>query len=373
MAGKSARSQNRGNNTTLYGVNVSGKEVDYHTSEHGSGMEPSSWEPTSTLYNTQVFTSPASSVSLSTGIVEIIAVGGGGGSPTHPTPNPGGQGGISIARYNVPGSATLLVLVGGTGADGEPGPGDGGAGYDPTSINTGAGGPAYAAYPPGGSYGGTGGGGASGVFADSISQPTSLVVAGGGGGEAHATYGPDGGNGGGAVGGAGGAPGTGTGGGGGSNPTNAGGAAGADQPGLPAPSPGPIPFAGSALQGGATPAHFNSNIAYAGGGGGGGYWGGGGGGASSSSSGSNSAGGGGGSGFFATSTITTPVGDIEYYPDVTVERNYQGMGYAPGEQGTGGPYPLGAGKDHPQLSPLGTEYGNGGIQGYVIINFYQNL
>ena len=35
MAGKSARSQNRGTNPTLFGTNVSGKEVDYHTSSHG--------------------------------------------------------------------------------------------------------------------------------------------------------------------------------------------------------------------------------------------------------------------------------------------------------------------------------------------------
>ena len=33
MAGKSAKKQNRGNNPTLYGTNVSGKEVDYHTIE----------------------------------------------------------------------------------------------------------------------------------------------------------------------------------------------------------------------------------------------------------------------------------------------------------------------------------------------------
>ena len=347
---------------------VSGKSKAYNTAQLGSTKDASVWGPTSTLHSTQVFTSPASSVTLATGVVEIIAVGGGGGSPTHPTPNPGGQGGITIARYNIPTTTPLIVLVGGTGANGQPGPGDGGAGYDPTSLNTGAGGPGYSASPPNGSYGGTGGGGASGVFTTSVTQGNALVVAGGGGGEGYGAPGPDGGNGGGAVGGAGGAPGTGTGGGGGSNPTNAGGAAGVDQPALPAPSPGPIPFAGTALQGGATPTHFNSGIAYGGGGGGGGYWGGGGGGGSSSTSGANSAGGGGGSGYFSSSDI----GDIGYYPSPTVERNYQGMGYAPGAQGTGGPYPLGAGKDHPQLSPLGTEYGNGGIQGYVIINFYQS-
>ena len=35
MAGKSAKKQNRGNNPTLYGTNVSGKELDYHTIESG--------------------------------------------------------------------------------------------------------------------------------------------------------------------------------------------------------------------------------------------------------------------------------------------------------------------------------------------------
>ncbi len=349
---------------------VSGKSKAYNTAQLGDTKNMGVWGPTSVLYNTQVFTSPASSVSLSTGIVEIIAVGGGGGAPGHPTPTPGGQGGITIARYNIPTTTPIIVLVGGTGANGQPGPGVGGAGYDPTSINTGAGGPGYGDY--NGNLGGTGGGGASGVFTSSVTQGNALVVAGGGGGEGYGAPGPDGGNGGGAVGGAGGAPGTGTAGGGGSNPTNAGGAAGADQPGLPAPTAGPIPFAGTALQGGATPGSINGGVAYGGGGGGGGYWGGGGGGGSSSTSGANSAGGGGGSGYFSSSDIPGPavIGDIEYYPSPTVERNYQGMGYAPGEQGTGGPYPLGAGKDHPQLSPLGTEYGNGGIQGYVIINFY---
>ena len=38
MAGKSAKKQNRGNNPTLYGTNVSGKELDYHTIESGKAV-----------------------------------------------------------------------------------------------------------------------------------------------------------------------------------------------------------------------------------------------------------------------------------------------------------------------------------------------
>ncbi len=350
---------------------VSGKSKTYKTAQLGELKDVGVWGPTSVLSSTQLFTSPSASVTLSTLSLEIIAVGAGGGAPGHPTPNPGGQGGISIARYNLPIVTPIIVLVGGSGVNGQPGPGAAGAGYDPTSINTGAGGPGYADY--GITYGGTGGGGASGVFVGSVTQGNALVVAGGGGGEAYAGYGPDGGHGGGPIGGTGGSPGTSTGGGGGSNPANSGGAHGADQPGRPTPPPGgPIPYDGTALQGGANHAKHNSDLAYAGGGGGGGYWGGGAGGASASTGGSNGSGGGGGSGYFRSTDMPqpAPMGDIEYYPSPTVERNYQGMGYVPGEQGTGGPYPLGAGKDHPQLSPLATEYGNGGIQGYVILNFY---
>jgi len=348
---------------------VSGKYVSYHSAQVGDVVPAAEWTPTSYLKSTLTFTSPSASVVLDTSLVEVIAVGGAGGAGANANQK-GGQGGITIARYKVPYSSTLLVLVGGAGANGQPGPGDGGAGYDPTSLNTGAGGPGYAAYPASpGNLGGTGGGGASGVFSGSVTQGNALVVAGGGGGEGYGPEGPDGGNGGGAVGGAGAGPGTGGGGGGGSNPTSAGGAAGNDQPGQPTPpSPSPIPYAGTALQGGSSPAHFNTDMAYGGGGGGGGYWGGGSGGSSNTTSGANSAAGGGGSGFFASSDV----GDIEYHPAPTVERNYQGMGYPGGEQGTGGPYPLGAGKDHPQISPLGTEYGNSNVQGYVIINFYRN-
>jgi hypothetical protein len=95
--------------------------------------------------------------------------------------------------------------------------------------------------------------------------------------------------------------------------------------------------------------------------------GGGGGGGSNSTSGANSAGGGGGSGHI---NISSPY----YFPSPAIERNYTGMGEPTMGTGGGGPYPLGAGKDHPQISPywvsVPTRYGAGAMPGILIVNYY---
>jgi hypothetical protein len=316
-------------------------------------IPPGSWPISYTLKATSVYTAPhtSSSGSRSYDLIEIIAVGAGGG----PNGGSAGQGGFTIGRFYIPTAQDLLFAVGSTGADGEPGPGAGGAGWSATIGNGGSGFSAYAAAP--GSYGGSGGGGLTGVFrastAPEITQANALVIAGGGGGVRYS--GGIGGNGGGSTADASPSPGTSSSAGGGTQA--AGGAGATNQPGSPPITAG----TGTALTGGNNGNHATPGYAYAGGGGGAGYWGGGGGGASSSSSGTNSSGGGGGSGY-----INSTDADFKDFP--AIQRNYTGMGYA---TGTGaGTHPLGAGKDHPQISPLGTEYGNAEQPGYLIINYY---
>lgn len=320
-----------------------------------------------TLVATDVYTSPFTSTSRSYTKLEFILVGAGGADnvpfPSQPVDTAqtagGGQGGFTVARFIIPTSTTLLYAVGSTGQGGTPGPGAGGAGWD---ASTGAGGPGYSQYAPGGNLGGGGGGGLTGVFATpsapGISQSTALAIAGGGGGNRY--NGSNGGNGGGLTADA--APSPGTGGGGGGGTQLAGGVGGADQPGALFATPG------GPLVGGRNGADTGLGPeAYGGGGGGSGYYGGGGGGASSTTSGVNSAGGGGGSGHIKTSSPF-------YVPSPTVERNYTGMGAPNMGTGGGGPYPLGAGKDHPQIAPYWasspTKYGAGYMPGILIVNYY---
>ena len=320
-----------------------------------------------TLVATDVYTSPFTSSSRTYTKLEFILVGA-GGADNNPWPagqplasaqtGGGGQGGFTVARFVVPTSTTLLYAVGSTGSAGEPGPGAGGNGWLAGPGNL-AGGSGFSKYVPApGSYGGGGGGGATGVFVTSVSQADALAIAGGGGGNRYS--GGIGGNGGGLT--ADSAPSPGTGGGGGGGSQVAGGAGGVDQPGtLNATS-------GIALGGGNNGAAPTGGAeAYGGGGGGGGYFGGGGGGASSTTSGANSAGGGGGSGFINSSS---PL----YVLSPTVERNYTGMGDPAMGTGAGGPYPLGAGKDHPQISPywlsVPTKYGAGAMPGILLVNYY---
>ena len=135
------------------------------------------------LQATSLYTAPhtSSSGSRTYELLEIIAVGAGGG----PTPSgSAGQGGFTIARFYSPTSEDLLFAVGLTGTNGNPGTGAGGAGWSASIGNGGSGYSAYAA--SAGSYGGSGGGGLTGVFragaAPNISQASALVIAGGGGG-----------------------------------------------------------------------------------------------------------------------------------------------------------------------------------------------
>ena len=317
-----------------------------------------------TLVATDIYTSPFTSSSRSYRFIEFISVGAGGADNTSLANQTGGagQGGFTVARFVVPTSTTLLYAVGTTGSVGTPGPGVGGAGWSPTIGNGGSG---YSYYPPAGSYGGGGGGGLTGVFATpsapGISQASALLIAGGGGGNRYS--GGIGGNGGGSTATTAPTPGTGTGGGGGTQLS--GGTAGLNQPG----SPPATATQGTALTGGdgsSVPAGVGPSWAYGGGGGGAGYFGGGGGGGSNSSSGANSAGGGGGSGYINASSPY-------YFPSPTIERNYTGMGEP--TMGTGGgTYPLGAGKDHPQIAPYWastpTKYGAGAMPGILIVNYY---
>ena len=315
------------------------------------------WDAGASLQATSLYTAPhtSSSGSRTYELLEIIAVGAGGG----PTPSgSAGQGGFTIARFYSPTSEDLLFAVGLTGTNGNPGTGAGGAGWSASIGNGGSGYSAYAA--SAGSYGGSGGGGLTGVFragaAPNISQASALVIAGGGGGGHFGPGGSIGGNGGGSTADA--SPSPGGSGSAGGGTQVAGGAGATNQPGSP-----PITaITGTALTGGNNGNHATPGYAYGGGGGGAGYWGGGGGGASNSSSGTNSSGGGGGSGYIDST-------DANFRAFPTIQRNYTGMGYPTGT-GTG-THPLGAGKDHPQISPLGTEYGNSHVPGYLIVNYYQ--
>lgn len=352
---------------------VSGKEEVWHTATISRVVNTNPWAE---LLGSDNYTANATSTSRPSARLEIIAVGGGGASDQPTQPSPGllaSQGGFTIARYSIPKTTTLEYFVGEGGLGGSPGPGAGGASYGPNANSQGGGGSGYSQYPPASTYGGGGGGGMTGVCVATFSHANALVIAGGGGGAKYGNEGGPtdkgwGGHGGGATAGNG-TDGEGThtnsAGTGGSNPTSAGGSGGEDQGGQNS-------WGGSAFAGGNNRSSNVNTIAYGGGGGGGGYYGGGSGGSSNTSGGQNSGGAGGGTGFF--STASPPA--WTYVPSPTVERNYLGMGYpgytGPTDTGALGPYPLGSGKDHPQIAPLlpTSNYGAGGKDGILIINYY---
>jgi hypothetical protein len=177
----------------------------------------------------------------------------------------GGAGGYSTANIVIQTGNSYILQVGQ-------------GGIRTTSASDGA---TYLAGGVQGSYGGTQGGGYSGIFITSVSQANALLMAGGGGGGSDAEFSPNGGAGGGTSGqdGA------------GSNPNQSG--KGGSQSAGGAAAPSNNPTAGSALTGGLTVNLYNQSGQGAGGGG---YWGGGGG---------NVGGGGGGSGRIGTHSSVT--------------------------------------------------------------------
>ena len=187
----------------------------------------------------------------------------------------GGAGGYSTANIAIQTGNSYILQVGQ-------------GGIRTTSASDGA---TYLAGGVQGSYGGTQGGGYSGIFITSVSQANALLMAGGGGGGSDAEFAPNGGAGGGTSGqdGA------------GSNPAQSG--KGGSQSAGGAAAPSNNPTAGSELTGGLSVNIYNQSGQGAGGGG---YWGGGGG---------NVGGGGGGSGRIGThssvtgGTTTTGTGD----------------------------------------------------------------
>ena len=187
----------------------------------------------------------------------------------------GGAGGYSTSNIAIQTGNSYIVQVGQ-------------GGIRTTSATGGA---TYLAGGVQGSYGGTQGGGYSGIFITSVSQANALLMAGGGGGGSDAEFAPNGGAGGGTSGqdGA------------GSNPAQSG--KGGSQSAGGAAAPSNNPTAGSELTGGLSVNIYNQSGQGAGGGG---YWGGGGG---------NVGGGGGGSGRIGThssvtgGTTTTGTGD----------------------------------------------------------------
>ena len=153
MAGKSARSQNRGTNPTLFGTNVSGKEVDYHTSSHGDARSEVSSATGGTKttpgdgYHYHHFyatvpgapytKTPKSSETLVVDgelACDILIVGGGGAGGYDSPGSSGGGGGGAGAVYYATGvtlpAATYPVTVGGGGQNSEVG-----SDADPTPAN----------------------------------------------------------------------------------------------------------------------------------------------------------------------------------------------------------------------------------------------
>jgi hypothetical protein len=176
---------------------------------------------------------------------------------------PGGGGGYSTANISIQSGVSYIVQVGQGGV----------------RTNTASGGATYLAGGVQGSSGGAQGGGYSGIFITSASQPNALLMAGGGGGGSDNGFSSNGGAGGGSSGqdSAGGNQG-----GGGGSQSAGGGAAAYNGP-----------TGGSALTGGLGSVNVSGASL---GGGGGGYWGGGGG---------NVGGGGGGSGRIGTNASVT--------------------------------------------------------------------
>ena len=153
MAGKSARSQNRGTNPTLFGTNVSGKEVDYHTSSHGDARSEVSSATGGTKttpgdgYHYHHFyatvpgapytKTPKSSETLVVDgelACDILIVGGGGAGGYDSPGSSGGGGGGAGAVYYATGvtlpAASYPVTVGGGGQNSEVG-----SDADPTPAN----------------------------------------------------------------------------------------------------------------------------------------------------------------------------------------------------------------------------------------------
>jgi len=203
--------------------------------------------------------------------VHIWGAGGGAGTPIG-GPGGGGAGGFSVGDYDVIAGTTYKYVVG--SSDGTPGnPGQPAPGNGPSGD----------------------GGGFSGIFTTSVSQPNAIMMAGGGGGTGYNDGGTmgSGGGGGGATAQDGYSP----------NPTanTASGAAGTQSAGGAGGSGSSPAPAGSALQGGSGGPRGGSGAG--GGGGGSGYFGGGGG-AGQTSINSGGGGGGGGSGYLHPSLIT---------------------------------------------------------------------
>ena len=203
--------------------------------------------------------------------VHIWGAGGGAGTPLG-GPGGGGAGGFTVGDYEILSGTTYKYVVGSSdgtpGNPGQPAPGDGPAGD---------------------------GGGYSGIFATSVSQPNAIMMAGGGGGTGYNDGGTmgSGGGGGGATAQAGYSPNPDA-----NNARGEGGTQSAGGTGGQGSNPAPD---GAALQGGTGGVRGSSGAG--GGGGGSGYFGGGGGGGQTSIN-SGGGGGGGGSGYLHPSIIT---------------------------------------------------------------------
>tara|TARA_B100001059_G_scaffold210305_1_gene223862 strand:+ start:362 stop:1393 length:1032 start_codon:yes stop_codon:yes gene_type:complete len=219
-------------------------------------------------YDISLNSASSSGISLK---VHIWGAGGGAGTPLG-GPGGGGAGGFTVGDYEILPGTTYKYVVGSSdgtpGNPGQPAPGDGPAGD---------------------------GGGYSGIFTTSVSQPNAIMMAGGGGGTGYNDGGTmgSGGGGGGATAQDGYSP----------NSTafdarGRGGTQSAGGVGGTGSSPGPN---GAALQGGSGGPRGGSGAG--GGGGGSGYFGGGGG-AGQTSINSGGGGGGGGSGYLHPSIIT---------------------------------------------------------------------
>ena len=150
MAGKSAKKQNRGNNPTLFGINVSGKELDYHTIESGKavgdfratggdiadGLEPGNG------YKYHCYShNPAAAAQDFTvkgeGDIEVLIIAGGG---TGGSTIAGGGGAGGVLHGTIPVAQGTYKVKVGKGGDG------------PLSAPQGCGGEPSDFYEPGASF-----------------------------------------------------------------------------------------------------------------------------------------------------------------------------------------------------------------------------
>ena len=199
MAGKSARSQNRGTNPTLFGTNVSGKEVDYHTSSHGDARSEVSSATGGTKttpgdgyhYHHFYATVPGAPYTKTPKSSETFVVSGGtldcdylivggGGAGGYDTPGSGGGGGGGAgAVYYATGvtlpAATYPVTVGGGGQNSEVG-----SDADPTPANAQGDDSVFNSI--------TAAGGGRGGRGDTSPAPVAAGIAGGCGGGGGARY-----------------------------------------------------------------------------------------------------------------------------------------------------------------------------------------